>query len=98
VLCVRREHVRVEKFTAGPRWSGSDRREQFFSGVVRAISFQGLHQEYVLDLGGVMLRAVGPPFEVQEGDTVAITIDRDNCVILPSRASASRQERTGIAR
>jgi len=98
VLCVRREHVRVEKSAApshrSPRPEGG---RQFFSGVVRAISFQGLHQEYLLDISGVALRAIGAPFEVEEGDTVAIGIDRENCMILPSTPPASRQETTGAA-
>ncbi|HKN08789.1 MAG TPA: ABC transporter ATP-binding protein [Pseudomonadota bacterium] len=95
VLCVRREHVAAEKWGATPPTTDSNGRRQSFSGVVRAFSFQGLQQEYMLDIGGVVLRAIGAPLDIEEGDAVAVAFDRDDCVILPLTPEAVRTE-TGV--
>jgi iron(III) transport system ATP-binding protein len=83
VLCVRREHVAVEKQGTAPPIADPNGRRQVFSGIVRAIAFQGLQQEYMLDVGGASLRAIGASLNIEVDEVVNVVLDRDDCVILP---------------
>ncbi|HWX47877.1 MAG TPA: ABC transporter ATP-binding protein [Roseomonas sp.] len=71
LACVRKEHVR---FGAGAG----------LPAELRASSFLGLTEEYVLDLGGIELRAVQSPTGGAPGDRVQVAIRPEECVVLPA--------------
>ena len=50
-------------------------------GEVRAASFLGAEEEYVLDLDGVELRSIQAPIGAQAGDMVEVTIRPENCTV-----------------
>jgi ABC-type Fe3+/spermidine/putrescine transport system ATPase subunit len=83
VACVRKEHIGVRKVDAGTQ--APDGRlpavEQRFAGKVRAASFLGLEEEYLIVVEGVELRAVRPPSGVRSGDTVEVSIRPQNCMV-----------------
>jgi ABC-type Fe3+/spermidine/putrescine transport system ATPase subunit len=83
VVCVRKEHVGVGKLDGGA--PVSDGRlpavEQRLAGKVRAASFLGLEEEYMIVVEGVELRAVRPPSGVQSGDAVEVGIRPQNCMV-----------------
>jgi ABC-type Fe3+/spermidine/putrescine transport system ATPase subunit len=83
VACVRKEHIGVRKVDAGAH--APDGRlpavEQRFAGTVRAASFLGLEEEYLIVVEGVELRAVRPPSGVRSGDTVEVSIRPQNCMV-----------------
>jgi iron(III) transport system ATP-binding protein len=74
LACIRKEHVRMGHETGLPP----------LEAELRASSFLGLTEEYVLDLGGVELRAVQPPTGGAPGDRVALAIRPEECVVLPA--------------
>jgi len=74
LACIRKEHVRL----------GQESGLAPLEAELRASSFLGLTEEYVLDLGGVELRAVQPPSGGVPGDRVAIAIRPEECVVLPA--------------
>jgi iron(III) transport system ATP-binding protein len=85
LACVRREHVRLRGADApssGPSASTSTPGARVHRGVVRAASFLGLVEEYVVDLGGVELRAIQPPTGARSGDLVDVTIGPEDCIVL----------------
>jgi hypothetical protein len=55
--------------------------EQRFAGKVRAASFLGLEEEYLIVVDGVELRAVRPPSGARSGDTVEVSIRPQNCMV-----------------
>jgi iron(III) transport system ATP-binding protein len=71
-FCVRKEHVGLD--------SGGD---QSVPGTVRAVAFQGQIDEYVVAVGNVELRAVGPSASIAPG-AVAVTLNSRDCIVLPS--------------
>jgi ABC-type Fe3+/spermidine/putrescine transport system ATPase subunit len=83
VACVRKEHIGVRKIDAGAQ--APDGRlpavEQRFAGKVRAASFLGLEEEYMIVVEGVELRAVRPPSGVRSGDTVEVSIRPQHCMV-----------------
>jgi iron(III) transport system ATP-binding protein len=83
VVCVRKEHVGVRKLDAGaPSQDGRmPAVEQRLSGKVRAASFLGLEEEYMIVVEGVELRAVRPPSGVRSGDAVEVGIRPQNCMV-----------------
>ena len=83
VVGVRKEHVGVRKLDAGA--AAPDGRlpavEQRLRGKVRAASFLGLEEEYMIMVEGVELRAVRPPSGVATGDAVEVGIRPQNCMV-----------------
>jgi iron(III) transport system ATP-binding protein len=75
LICIRKEHVRV---TADDSAGGL----QAFPAVVKAASFQGLFEEYLVDLAGVELRAIQPSAGVRSGDSVAVGLAPEQCIVL----------------
>jgi iron(III) transport system ATP-binding protein len=75
LICIRKEHVRV---TADESAGGL----QAFPAVVKAASFQGLFEEYIVDLAGVELRAIQPSAGVRSGDSVAVGLAPEQCIVL----------------
>jgi ABC-type Fe3+/spermidine/putrescine transport system ATPase subunit len=80
-LCVRREHVRIAP--AAAEGAGADHTDQALRGKIRASSFQGLHDEHLVEFGGVELRAVQPSCGI-EGGEATILLDRRDCIVLPA--------------
>ena len=76
LACVRKEHVAFRKLgkDAAPA-SGAQ------VGAVRAASFLGLEEEYVIDVGGVELRAIAAPSGVVAGDRVEVSIRPEDCLV-----------------
>ena len=48
---------------------------------MRAASFLGLEEEYMIVVEGVELRAVRPPSGVRSGDAVEVGIRPQNCMV-----------------
>jgi len=80
LLCVRKEHVRVTAVSA----PAPD--PQAFAATVRAASFQGLSEEYVIDLSGVEFRAIQPSAGVRSGDSVKVGLAAHDCIVLSNEA------------
>jgi iron(III) transport system ATP-binding protein len=80
LLCVRKEHVRVAAASA----PAPD--PQAFAATVRAASFQGLSEEYVIDLSGVEFRAVQPSAGVRSGESVKVGLAAHDCIVLSNQA------------
>jgi len=78
LICIRKEHVRVSSDSAGD--------PQAFSAVVRAASFQGLVEEYIVDVAGMELRAIQPSAGVRSGDAVTVGLSPDQCIVLAGEA------------
>jgi ABC-type Fe3+/spermidine/putrescine transport system ATPase subunit len=76
LACVRKEHVAIRKLAQGvPPALGSH------PGEIRAASFLGLEEEYVVEVGGVELRAIQPPSGVAAGDRVEVSIRPEDCIV-----------------
>ena len=80
LLCVRKEHVRV----TAPSAPAPD--QQAFAATVRAASFQGLSEEYIIDLAGLEFRAVQPSAGVRSGESVNVGLAAHDCIILSNEA------------
>jgi ABC-type Fe3+/spermidine/putrescine transport system ATPase subunit len=80
LLCVRKEHVRVAAASA----PAPD--QQVFTATVRAASFQGLSEEYVIDLSGVEFRAIQPSAGVRSGESVKVGLAAHDCIVLSNEA------------
>jgi len=76
LACIRKEHVGLRKLPPG----GTTKHGALI-GEVRAASFLGAEEEYVLDLDGVELRSLHAPIGAQAGDTVEVTIRPENCTV-----------------
>ena len=78
LVCVRKEHVAIRRLAAGaaPAADGES-----YAGEIRAASFLGLQEEYIVAVGGVELRAILPPSDMQAGDRVEVSIRPDDCFI-----------------
>ena len=76
LACIRREHIGVRRLPPG----GLTRHGALI-GEVRAASFLGAEEEYVIDLDGVELRSLHVPIGAQAGDTVEVTIRPENCTV-----------------
>ncbi len=76
IACIRREHVGVGPEMTSPGTS--------LAATVKAASFQGLSEEYILDVGGLELRSVQPAARRSAGDMVTVAIRPEDCLILPA--------------
>jgi ABC-type Fe3+/spermidine/putrescine transport system ATPase subunit len=85
VLCVRKEQVGLA--ASGSAASTRDDLQKV-PAMLRASSFQGLHDEHVVIAGGVELRAIQPALEFEEGP-VTLTLAREDCLILPDEPSVA---------
>ena len=76
LACIRKEHIEIRKLPPGglPGIGA-------LIGQVRAASFLGADEEYVIDLDGVELRAIHVPIGAQTGDRVEVTIRPENCTV-----------------
>ena len=73
-LCVRKEHVRIGTDAPG---------DQTVPGIVEAISFQGLQDDYVVAVAGVEIRGAGPSSGLAPGAAI-MTLDSRDCIVLPA--------------
>ena len=87
LACTRREHVTIRK--PGIAAANSSDAEQVFAGEIRALSFRGLEEEYIVAVGGVELNAVQPPRSVVAGERVEVAIRPDDCVVFTAAAGAA---------
>jgi len=76
LVCVRKEHL-----TLGPADVDANGRNGF-SGRIRAASFLGLSEEYVIDVAGREMRAIQPVGNLREGEAVGVSIAPYDCIIL----------------
>jgi hypothetical protein len=81
LACVRKEHVTIRKLPAdAPPSAGA------LVGEIRAASFLGLEEEYVVAVDGVELRAIQPPSGMQSGDRVEVAIRPEDCIVFSELA------------
>jgi hypothetical protein len=57
---------------------------QVFSGEIRAASFLGLSEEYIVAANDVELRVIQPSSDVQSGDRVEVSIRPQDCLVFPA--------------
>jgi len=90
VACLRKEHMDVRPLAADrPKSAGFALSEgQTFAGEVRAASFLGLEEEFMIVIAGMELRSVRPASGVGTGDAVEVSIRPQDCLIF--RATAGR--------
>jgi len=75
MICVRREQVEIEPTAvAAP---------EHMSASVRAVSFLGLTEEYLIDLCGTPLRSVQARKGIRAGTDVDVTIRPEACIVFP---------------
>jgi iron(III) transport system ATP-binding protein len=85
LLCIRKEHLGINMPEAGADARGG----QTLPGEIRAASFLGLVDEYIVEIGGVEMRAVQPSTGVQSGDHVSIAIHPNDCIVLTEQQAAA---------
>ncbi len=71
LACVRKESLRAGRAPIGQ------------PGVIEAVSFQGVAEEYILSVHGIALRATQPSAGFQRGDAVHVGMEPDDWIILP---------------
>jgi iron(III) transport system ATP-binding protein len=76
LVCVRKEHLALASADAAAESRNG------FAGRIRAASFLGLSEEYVIDVAGREMRAIQPVSDLREGDSVAVSIAPYDCIIL----------------
>jgi ABC-type Fe3+/spermidine/putrescine transport system ATPase subunit len=89
LVCIRRERISVRKSaptTTAAAVSATtalpDR--QAFAGEIRAASFLGLSEEYIVAANEVELRVIQPSSDVQSGDRVEVSIRALDCIVFPA--------------
>jgi iron(III) transport system ATP-binding protein len=82
LACIRKEHLAISSNGAAP--SGD---AQLVPGEIRASSFLGLSEEYIVDIGGVEMRAIQPPTGANAGDKVNIHIRPSECIVMSEQAA-----------
>ena len=86
LACIRKEHVAIRKLPPGGL-----AKHGAMIGEVRAASFLGMEEEYVVDIDGVELRSIQLPIGAQAGDLVEITIRPENCTVFSNVEEASHR-------
>jgi iron(III) transport system ATP-binding protein len=70
LVCIRKEQVAIS-----PPGSGG------VAGEIKAASFLGLQQEYIVAIRGVELRAIRPVSALQTGDLVDVSVAPRDCIV-----------------
>jgi iron(III) transport system ATP-binding protein len=89
LVCIRRERISVRK-SAPTTTAAADSAtmalpdRQAFSGEIRAASFLGLSEEYIVAANDVELRVIQPSGDVQSGDRVEVSIRPQDCLVFPA--------------
>jgi ABC-type Fe3+/spermidine/putrescine transport system ATPase subunit len=81
LACIRKEHVGIG---ASPSAATQPRsgENHTVAGEIRAASFLGLTEEYIVAMGGTELRSIQSISGVRTGDTVAVSIRPSDCIVL----------------
>ncbi len=74
LACIRKEHIAVRP--------SPDAGTQGLPGQIKAASFLGLQEEYLVAAGPVEMRAIQGPSVLKAGDRVAATIRPEDCIVL----------------
>jgi iron(III) transport system ATP-binding protein len=85
LAAIRKEHVGIGARGANPV-AAAIIGAQSFPAQIRAASFLGLVEEYIVAIGGVELRAIQPITGFASGDDVEIGIRADDCILLSDDA------------
>jgi iron(III) transport system ATP-binding protein len=85
LACIRKEHLNIRGASA-PSLPGA----QLVPGEIRASSFLGLVDEYIVEVGGIEMRALQPFSGATNGDKVQVEIQPAHCIVLsdPDAAAA----------
>jgi ABC-type Fe3+/spermidine/putrescine transport system ATPase subunit len=86
-VCIRREHISARKVEA-PSTERFPEPAQIFPGKVKAATFLGFQQEYLLGIGSLQLRAVQLDMGLEAGDEVEVHIQPQSCIVLPDRVAS----------
>jgi ABC-type Fe3+/spermidine/putrescine transport system ATPase subunit len=78
LVCFRKEQVGIGR----PGSGGAP-------GTIKAASFLGLQEEYIVEVHGVELRAIGPASGLRAGETVEVSIPGADCIAFPADADRS---------
>jgi iron(III) transport system ATP-binding protein len=83
LACTRKEHITVAKrIDTGPRPDvAAPPDQQTFSGLIRAASFLGLEEEYVIAIEGIELGAIQPPSGLHAGEPITATIRLEDVIV-----------------
>jgi ABC-type sugar transport system ATPase subunit len=85
LACTRKEHIAVAKradMAVPPRRNVAGvPDEQNYIGVIRAASFLGLEEEYVIAIDGIELGAIQPPCGLRTGELVTVTIRPEEVIV-----------------
>ncbi len=76
LACIRREHVGIRKLAPG-----ATTRHGALIGEIKAASFLGVEEEYVIDVEGVELRSLQQPVGAEAGDVVEVSIRPENLTV-----------------
>lgn len=94
LVCLRREHLGLSAPSAGATTAAAALGgRNGFVGTIRASSFLGLTEEYVIDVSGGELRAILPVVGLGAGDAVAVTIRPCDCIILSENGATKATQR-----
>jgi iron(III) transport system ATP-binding protein len=85
LVCIRKERISVRKsaltMTAAASSTTALPGRQVFLGQIRAASFLGLSEEYIVAVNDVELRVIQPSSEVQSGDSVEVSVRPQDCIV-----------------
>ncbi|WP_370302221.1 ABC transporter ATP-binding protein [Pseudooceanicola sp.] len=81
LVCMRREHLSLATARPGKMSGGNG-----FHGTIRAKSFLGLTEEYVIDVAGRELRAIQPVTDLEEAGSVVVNVRPYDCIVLSQPA------------
>jgi hypothetical protein len=73
LACIRKECVRAGRVSA----------DGALPGTIEAMSFLGVAEEYIVDIGGVSLRATQPAAGFRRGDAVHVAMAPEDWIVLP---------------
>ncbi|MCC7346122.1 MAG: ABC transporter ATP-binding protein [Variibacter sp.] len=76
LAAIRKEHVGIRMPT------GNGAAGQSFAGQIRAASFLGLVEEYIVAVGNSELRAIQPAGGADSGANVEVSVRPDDCIVL----------------
>jgi ABC-type Fe3+/spermidine/putrescine transport system ATPase subunit len=77
LACMRKEHIAVRSAGENAGAAGA----QTFSAEIKAASFLGLQEEYIVAAGPVELRAIQGPGSLKAGDRVTAAIRPQDCIV-----------------
>ncbi len=87
LVCVRKEHVAVREFAAPAPVTDLPPPEQVFPADIRAASFLGLEEEYIVAIDGVEFGSIQPAHGFGAGERVEAVIQPADCVLFADASS-----------